>query len=147
VDDDHQIREMLRLILEDENYEVTTVAGGSEALQLMDQKTPDVVVLDLMMTGLDGAVTLKEIRMKWGSIPVIVHSGYPNSQLMETAMDSSPFTLLAKPCPPHRFVETVRRMCRTHETQFLKKNIKLAGHRQAGVREIISPAKISDTTN
>jgi PAS domain S-box-containing protein len=147
VDDDHQIREMLRLILEDDNYEVTTVAGGSEALQRMDQKTPDVVVLDLMMTGLDGVDTLKEIRMKWGFIPVIVHTGYPNSHLMETAMESSPFTLLAKPCPPHRFVETVRRMCRTHETQFLKKNIKMAGYRQDGVREIISPAKISDTTN
>jgi len=147
VDDDHRIREVLRLLLEDQNFEVTTAAGGIEALQLMDQKTPDVVVLDLMMTGLDGASTLKEIRMKWGFIPVIVYTGYPDGDLMQKAMESSPFTLLAKPCPPNRFVETVRRMCRAHETQFLKRNAKTAGRRQNRVRETISSAKTPDITN
>jgi CheY-like chemotaxis protein len=140
VDDDHQMREMLRLILEDQNFEVTTAAGGSEALQLMGQKTPDVVVLDLVMAGLDGASTLKEIRMNWGFVPVIVYTGYPDSDRLKEAMESSPFTLLAKPCPPNRFVETVRRMCRTHETQFLKKNARAAGRRRDGVRETILPA-------
>jgi CheY-like chemotaxis protein/nitrogen-specific signal transduction histidine kinase len=124
VDDDDGLRETLRLLLEAQDFEVTTVEGGSEALQLMGQKTPDIVVLDLNMAGLDGATTLKEIRMNRGPIPVIMYTGYPNSDLMQKAMESSPFTLLAKPCPPKRFVETIRRMCRTNETQFLKKNVK-----------------------
>jgi DNA-binding NtrC family response regulator len=80
--------------------------------------------LDLLMAGLDGPSTLKEIRMNWGLIPVIVHTGYPDGELMRQAMESSPFTLLAKPCPPKKFVETVRRICRTNETRFLKKNDK-----------------------
>jgi len=76
------------------------------------------------MAGLDGPSTLKEIRMNWGFIPVIVYTGYPDGDLVGQAMEFSPFTLLTKACPPKRFVETVRRMCHTHETRFLKKNGK-----------------------
>jgi PAS domain S-box-containing protein len=130
VDDDDGVREMLRLILEDQQFEVTTAEEGSEALRLMQMKTPDVVVLDLKMAGLDGPSTLKEIRMNWGLIPVIVYTGYPNGDLMGQAMEFSPFTLLAKACPPKRFVETVRRMCHTHETRFLTKSVQ-AGHAPA----------------
>lgn len=147
VDDDRAMREMLRLILEAQDFEVTTAAGGSEALQLMGQKTPDVVVLDLMMAGRDGASTLKEIRMNWEFIPVIMHTSYPDSELMQKAMESSPFTLLAKPCPPKRFIETVRRVCHTHETQFLKKNAKAARRRQNGDLETILTAKTHNTIN
>src|ERR1041385_1726454 len=55
VDDDPGVRESLRLVLEDQHFEVTTAEGGSEALELMGQRTPDFVVLDLMMAGLDGS--------------------------------------------------------------------------------------------
>ena len=134
VDDDDGVREMLRLILEDQQVEVTTAEGGSEALRLMQMKTPDVVVLDLKMAGLDGPSTLKEIRMNWGLIPVIVYTGYPNGDLMGQAMEFSPFTLLAKACPPKRFVETVRLMCHTHETRFLTKSGR-AGHAPAVQRD------------
>ena len=111
VDDDSEVRDALRLVLEDNGFGVATASGGSEALQLISQKRPDVVVLDLMMMGLDGPSTLQEIRKQLGPIPVIVHTGYPDGDLMERALESPPFTLLAKPCPPKRFVETVRRIC------------------------------------
>jgi signal transduction histidine kinase/ActR/RegA family two-component response regulator len=110
VDDDSDVRKALRLALEDNGFDVATVEGGSEALQQIGRKTPDVVVLDLMMAGMDGPSTLKEIRKNLGPIPVIVHTGYPDGDLMQRAMESSPFTLLAKPCLPKRFVETVRRI-------------------------------------
>jgi CheY-like chemotaxis protein len=124
VDDDYGIRESLRLVLEDQHFEVTTAKGGSEALQLMGQNTPDVVVLDLKLAELDGPSTLKEIRMNWAHIPVIVYTGHPDGELMRQAMESAPFTLLAKPCPSKQFVETVRRMCHTNPSRFLKKNAK-----------------------
>src|ERR1051325_11551271 len=126
VDDDFSVREALRIVLEDQNFEVTTAEDGNEALQMMGQKTPAVVVLDLLMNRLDGPSTLKEIRMNWGHIPVIVYTGYPDSVLMGRVMEFSPFTLLAKPCPPKRFVETVRRMCHTGGTRFLKKCSKVS---------------------
>jgi hypothetical protein len=43
---------------------------------------------------------------------------------MRQVMEFSPFTVLAKPCPPKRFVETVRRMCHCNGTHFLKKSSK-----------------------
>jgi PAS domain S-box-containing protein len=113
VDDDYGIRDTLRLVLEDQDFKVTTAEKGSDALQLMRQKTPDIVVLDLMMDGMDGPSTLKEIRRNWGVIPVIVYTGYPDGYLMRQAMQSSPFTLLAKSCPPKQFIETIRQMCHT----------------------------------
>jgi PAS domain S-box-containing protein len=122
VDDYHGMRETLRLLLEDQDFEVTTAEGGTEALHLMGYKTPDVVVLDLMMAGLDGPSTLKKIRENWGLLPVIVYTGYPDGDLMQQAMESSPFTMLAKPCPPKRFVETVRRICHGHELLPKEKN-------------------------
>ena len=115
VDDDSDVRDALRLVLEDNGFDVDTVAGGREALRQISQKTPDVVVLDLKMVGLDGPSTLKNIRKNLGPIPVIVHTGYPDGDLMQEALVSSPFTLLAKPCPPKRFVETVQRMCHDNE--------------------------------
>ena len=122
MDDDYGMRESHRLVLENQDFVVTTAEGGSEALQLMGQNTPDVVVLDLKMVGLDGPRTLKEIRKNWGHVPVIVYTGYPDGDLMRHAMESAPFTLLAKPCPSEQFVETIRRVCHPHPTQLLKKN-------------------------
>jgi CheY-like chemotaxis protein/two-component sensor histidine kinase len=124
VDDDYAICETLRLVLEEQHFRVATAERGSEALELMGKKTPDIVVLDLMMAGLDGPGTLKEIRRNWGLVPVLVYTGYPDGDLMRLAMESSPFTFLAKPCPPKQFVETVRRMCHTPETRLVVKNGK-----------------------
>jgi CheY-like chemotaxis protein/two-component sensor histidine kinase len=124
VDDDRAMRESLRLALEEQHFRVATAEGGSEALQLMGKKTPDIVVLDLMMAGLDGPSTLKEIRRNWGLVPVLVYTGYPDGDLMRQAMESSPFTFLAKPCPTEQFVETIRHMCHPHPTQLLKKNTR-----------------------
>jgi PAS domain S-box-containing protein len=115
VDDDSEVREALRQVLEENGFGVATVAGGSEALQRMSQRIPDVVVLDLMMAGLDGPSTLKQIRKNLGPIPVIVHTGYPDGELMQRALESSPFTLLAKPCPPKQFVQTVSRICQQNQ--------------------------------
>jgi PAS domain S-box-containing protein len=130
VDDDGDVCEALRRVLEDNGFNVAVAAGGSEALQLLGQKTPDVVVLDLMMAGLDGPSTLKEIRKNLGSIPVILYTGYPDGDLMQRALESSPFTLLAKPCPPQRFVETVRQIC--------DDNKPLASYRQRSARKTVS---------
>ncbi|HEY2952931.1 MAG TPA: response regulator, partial [Verrucomicrobiae bacterium] len=146
VDDEYGMREALRHILEDQHFEVTTAEGGSEALELMGQKTPDVVVLDLMMAGLNGSSTLKEIRVNWGLIPVIVYTGYPDGDLMRQAMEFSPFTLLAKPCPPKRFVETVRRVCHTYETRFVKKSPK-AGPAPAALATLLLRMQAPGTIN
>jgi CheY-like chemotaxis protein len=124
VDDDYAVRESLRLVLQEKHFDVTTAEGGNQALELMGHNVPDLVVLDLVMTGLNGPNTLKEIRKKWGLIPVILYTAYPDGDLIAQAMESSPFTLLTKPCSLKRFVATARRLCHTDDTDFLVKSAK-----------------------
>ncbi len=88
----------------------------------MERQVPDVLLIDLEMPGMNGAEVLKEIRQNWGPVPVIVHTGYPDSELMRRALESSPFTVLAKPSAEHQLVETVRMVMRQSETFIWRKN-------------------------
>lgn len=70
VDDDMYINDMLKALLEDEGYNVIRAFSGGEALSLLSENVPDLVLLDLMMPGLSGEKVLPKIR----NIPVIVMS-------------------------------------------------------------------------
>jgi CheY-like chemotaxis protein len=54
VEDDASIREMIELVLDSEGYEVVTATDGAEALALLGQKRPDLILLDMKMPGMDG---------------------------------------------------------------------------------------------
>jgi two-component system nitrogen regulation response regulator NtrX len=91
-------------------------------LQEMQRQVPDLVLLDLAMPNMNGADTLKEIRKEWGPMPIILHTGFADGDLMKQALAFSPFTLLAKPCPANQVLETVRKVQRSADTTLWKKN-------------------------
>ena len=122
IDDDPQMREVLHELLERHGYNVHTAAGGREALEWMRQQTPDLVLLDLAMPDLDGPATLKEIKKHWAGVPVIIYTGYAESDLVKQALAFSPFTLLAKPCPPAQLLETLHKVQRAGDTATWKRN-------------------------
>jgi PAS domain S-box-containing protein len=122
VDDDPDMLELLRQVLVAERFNVRTARDGLEGLHEMRRQRPDLVILDLAMPKLSGAAMLKEMRKEWGPVPVIVHTGFCNSDLMKQALAFSPFTLLAKPCLPRQIVETVRKVQRSEDTAIWKKN-------------------------
>jgi DNA-binding response OmpR family regulator len=62
VDDDHNIRDMLSLVLEDAGHNVRVARDGLEAVAALEQSAPDAMVLDLMMPGLDGHGVLRTMR-------------------------------------------------------------------------------------
>lgn len=70
VDDDIYINDMLKTLLEDEGYNVIRAFSGGEALAMLSENAPDLVLLDLMMPGLSGEKVLPKIK----NIPVIVMS-------------------------------------------------------------------------
>ena len=61
VDDEKTVRESLRLLLK-LSFDVTTAENGEQALQLIDQRKPDIILLDVMMPKLDGVGTLKALK-------------------------------------------------------------------------------------
>ena len=71
VDDDENIRDLISLYLTKDGYEVEQFESGEKSLEALKSITPDLVLLDIMMPGMDGYDTLKAIR-KLGSIPVIM---------------------------------------------------------------------------
>jgi CheY-like chemotaxis protein len=100
VDDDRMLREVLVGALEDEGYVVRSARNGREALALLEQWRPDVILLDLMMPEMDGwAFRSRQLQLPASAdIPVIVLSAGPNlrygvDSLRSTAIFPKPFDL------------------------------------------------------
>ncbi len=74
VEDDQTLREGLRRVLEKSGYRVSTAVRGIDALRLIREEPPDLVVLDLMLPGLDGTYVLEKIRSEGFTAPVIILS-------------------------------------------------------------------------
>jgi CheY-like chemotaxis protein len=76
VDDDRDIREAIGTILSEEGYEVRTASNGLEALRLMGDRAPDLLLLDLMMPVMDGWQVMRVLRADAHlcSVPVVVLS-------------------------------------------------------------------------
>ena len=128
VDDDPAMREILGTILERAEFDVSTAEDGHAALAQIRRQIPDVVLMDLEMPGMDGPTTLQEIRREWGELPVILHTGHVDGPLLSRALEWSPFTVLAKPCPMDRLVQTVRGLDRrrSSNTEHQKNGTALA---------------------
>jgi two-component system response regulator (stage 0 sporulation protein F) len=76
VDDEANIRELYREELEDMGYEVTTVADGAEALAALDTAKFDLVTLDMRMPDIDGIETLRKMKEKDNTLPIVICTAY-----------------------------------------------------------------------
>ena len=76
VDDESAILNTLSSILEDEGYQVTIAKTGREALGVIQQEPPDVVLLEIWNPELDGLAVLKRVREQFPNVSVIMMSGY-----------------------------------------------------------------------
>jgi CheY-like chemotaxis protein len=85
VDDEDMIRSLLRLTLVRAGYEVTEAETGEEAISIVREQKPDLVLLDVMMPGMDGFAVCEQIRQDpaLGDIPIIMLSARkdPRSRL------------------------------------------------------------------
>ena len=97
VDDEPSIRNSLGGLLSDEGFEVLTAANGYEALKAMDKDSPDLVLLDIWMPGIDGIETLKEIKKSNPYIQVIIITGHGTVDTAVKATKLGAFDLIQKP--------------------------------------------------
>jgi two-component system nitrogen regulation response regulator NtrX len=97
VDDEPSILQSLSGLLNDEGFEVITANNGYEALKIIDTETPDLVLLDIWMPGIDGIETLKEIKKTSASLPVIIITGHGNVETAVKATKLGAFDLIEKP--------------------------------------------------
>jgi two-component system response regulator MprA len=98
VDDDQDVRSMVRTVLESEGYAVDVAEDGFAALRAVDAREPDCVVLDVMMPGMDGHAVLKRIRAgERSSLPVVMLTAAAGDDQAWQAWTEGVDYFLAKP--------------------------------------------------
>ena len=97
VDDEHAVRESIRMILEYEKYEVRFAQDGRSALEALRGGPADLVLLDIKMPGMDGIEVLQEIRRQWPLVPVIMISGHGTGETASEAARLGAYEFLPKP--------------------------------------------------
>jgi len=109
VDDEEGIRETLSGIFQDEGYNVITAGSGEEALKILKEQSPDLVLLDVWLSGIDGIETLQEIKKTNPELPVVIISGHGNIELAVKATRVGAYDFLEKPLSLERVLLVARR--------------------------------------
>jgi len=97
VDDEESIRISLAGILEDEGYQVVLAGNGADALDLISEEVPDLVLLDIWMSGMDGIQTLGRIRTLFSDLTVVMMSGHGTIETAVKATRIGAFDFIEKP--------------------------------------------------
>ena len=106
-DDEAEIRDVLRLYLEQEDFTVLEAENGIMALELLAKEKVDLVLLDIMMPGMDGFRTLKNIREKY-NVPVIILSAKTQDSDKILGLNLGADDYIAKPFQPMEAVARVK---------------------------------------
>jgi two-component system nitrogen regulation response regulator NtrX len=109
VDDEESIVDTISGILEDERYDVITAFSGEEALLKVNEYSPNVVILDVWLTGMDGIDTLKAIKRANDSIAVIMISGHGTIDMAVQATKMGAYDFLEKPPSLEKILILVKR--------------------------------------
>lgn len=113
VDDDPRVREFIRVNLEMEGYVVAEAADAEEALQAIEGQTPDLVLLDVVMPGVDGWQMLQRMQERHGSIPVIMFSGQVDPEAAGDAAERGARGFVGKPFDPQQLIERAKQLVPT----------------------------------
>ena len=96
IDDDVRDRELLTAVLEERGYRVLVADSGGTGLTMCHRHTPDAVVLDLQMPGIDGRNVLRQLRTLYPRLPVVVFSGLKSEGVEEALLDQGASAFLQK---------------------------------------------------
>lgn len=97
IDDDKNQRNMLAFALRDRGYVVVAVDSGAQAIDAVAKQAFDAAVCDIMMPGINGVDTLKQLKLAQPSLQVIMATAYATSALATASMKSGAFGYIAKP--------------------------------------------------
>lgn len=113
IDDEIQIRRLLRLALESRDYVVREAETGRLGLQEAAFHRPDVVLLDLGLPDMDGLVVLKNLR-EWSTVPVLILSVRDEEDVKVTALESGADDYVTKPFSTAELVARLAAIQRRH---------------------------------
>src|SRR5262245_29195534 len=131
VDDEAGVRSSLAAVLRDEGYAVETAESGEEWLERTAQETPDLILLDIWLPGLDGLATLERLRERRVDAQVIMISGHASVEAAVRATKLGAFDFIEKPLALEKTVLAVRNALRQRrlevENQALREQVDRRG--------------------
>lgn len=110
VDDENDVLLIIKTALLSEGFEVKTAASGADALAIIEDFIPDLIVLDMMMPELSGFDVLEKIRENPSlkSVPVIMLTGVSDKEKIREAIDSGVDYYIIKPFEFHDLISKVK---------------------------------------
>lgn len=111
IDDDLAITELMSMLLKTHGFEVITTNSGAEGIRLVEQKKPNVVLLDLMMPDIDGWQVSKAVRL-FSNVPILILSAINDPAMVASVLDAGADDFLVKPVPSSVLVAHIRKMVR-----------------------------------
>ncbi|RUT05952.1 hypothetical protein DSM106972_031580 [Dulcicalothrix desertica PCC 7102] len=118
VDDDQDSQELLAFMLEQEGAEIQTASSALEALSLVTQWQPDVLLSDIGMPQMDGYTLIRQIRNlpkeQGGEVPAIALTAYAAEADKETALSSGFQQHIAKPVDPVECIGAIIQLLQKH---------------------------------
>ncbi len=111
VDDEPQITRVLRTTLSSHGYGIHTASDGDEALEVMRDWTPDLIITDLAMPNMEGLELCRRVRSK-SAIPIIILSVRGEEKTKIEALDAGADDYVTKPFAPNELLARVRAMLR-----------------------------------
>ena len=96
IDDDPAMSELLTLLLVTHGFSVLTANSGEDGIKITREESPDVIILDLMMPGMDGWQVCNQIRT-FSTVPILVFSALDSPGIVASALDAGADDYLVKP--------------------------------------------------
>lgn len=107
IDDEPELRELMKDVLEDEGYQVCSAGSGADGIALNEQENPDLILLDMRMPEMDGIATLRAIRASDDQVLVIILTGYGCPDTIRDAADLDVSEYLSKPFENRELVSII----------------------------------------
>ncbi len=137
VDDDENLRWVIKTQLEDIGYSVTTAGNGEEALAVLERELPGLVLTDLKMPGLSGMELLDRIRAEYPEVPVIIITAFGTIQSAVQAMRSGAYDYLTKPINDEELALVVDRVLEHFRLVAEVRNLRASLDSKYGFENII----------
>lgn len=97
VDDEHKIREMIAMALEQQDREIVLAESGEQALTLIKQQPPHLIIADVKMNGMSGTELLEQVKVSWPQTAVLLLTGYDDDALEQQAKSLGAAGIIHKP--------------------------------------------------
>lgn len=109
IDDDTAVTDLLSVLLNTQGFDVWATNSSTEGLSQIREKSPDLVILDLMMPEMDGWEVCKAVRA-FSDVPIIVLSALNDPSMVASVLDAGADDYLTKPTPSRVLVAHIKRL-------------------------------------